>query len=82
MNSDDLVVKLGILDTQVKHLGERIDHFETVCQGCRGSVNEQINGVYGRIDALSERLRKLEIRVAFIAGGAALIGTIIGQLLP
>ncbi len=79
--SGDTETQLIALREQVRALDFRMNKFEDVCSGCRANVNGKFDGVADQMRRLDDRLRALEIRVAFYAGGAALLGTVAGALI-
>jgi len=68
------------LETRVEDLAGRMDRFDVTCSACRAHNSGGFAHVYEKVDKLSDRLRALELRVAFWSGAAALVGTIGGAV--
>ena len=72
--------KVARLEARLDSLDGRMDRFDLGCTACRLQNGTGFDHVYKKVDALSERLRSVEIRVAFFAGGAALVGAVGGAI--
>ncbi len=81
MNSDDILAEVRVLESRVDSLTARVNQMEQTCSSCQAMFRGDVAGVYDKIQRLDDRVRSLEIRVAFVAGGAALFGTVAGALL-
>ena len=76
--------RLVSIEAAIVVLQDRMKNVESTCRSCSLNTSNKIfdSAAIGHADiaALSERLRSLEIRVAFFAGGAALLGAIGGAV--
>jgi hypothetical protein len=85
----DVGGRLLAVEATLLMIQERLKGIESNCRACSvnaltrfdrasGIGREETKAVEVKIDALAERLRAVEIRTAFFAGGAALIGALLG----
>ena len=83
--------RLVSIEAAIVVLQDRMKNVESTCRSCSLNTSNKISDSAAightdiaalslRFEAISERLRSLEIRVAFFAGGAALLGAIGGAV--
>jgi len=72
----------GTIDSDIVAIKNSLGTINSTCLGCKGNLNGQMDRVHHRIDDLSKQLSDLRVRVAVLAGGASIVGALVGTLAP
>lgn len=67
----------GQVDAELAAIGRRMDAYEKQCEGCQKRQEGATEHLRDTLEGALDRLRLIEVRLGFVAGGAALVGALV-----